>query len=183
MILIRPLKAKDLEAVKKFADLSIGENYYSLEELNDILARSEKNKIMCSFVLVENNQVVGFRLSYPPGNWNKGKGQKLRADLWKIPIEEVGYFQSMFLSDHLQGQGWGPKLSEAAISALKEAGAKAIVTHSWVESPHGSSGKYLRKIGFQSVALHQEYWKEIDYVCSRDGTPCLCTAEEMILRL
>lgn len=80
-------------------------------------------------------------------------------------------------------QGWGKRMSLQAIELLKEAGAQAIATHSWKESPQDSSGKYLRSLGFRSVALHPFYWKEVDYICTRCGKPCLCTAEEMILKL
>lgn len=119
-------------------------------------------------------------MSFPAGQWQKGKGQGLRNDLWKFPLESVGYFQSLFLDDSVQGKGWGAKVSQASIEALKRAGTKAIVTHAWKESPHDSSRKYLRKLGFEFVAEHPLYWNKVDYECTRCGRPCMCTAEEMI---
>jgi ribosomal protein S18 acetylase RimI-like enzyme len=178
---IRPLDHFDLVAVKDFTDITIGKNYFSLAELEENLRQSVKDSVMCSFVLLDaKNQIQGFRLAYPPGTWSKGKGSKLRSDLWKVPLEDVGYFQSLFLSDPVQGQGWGPKLSEASITAMKALGAKAIVTHAWKESPNNSSVRYLSKFGFQTVATHPEYWIDVDYECVLDGKPCRCTAEEMI---
>lgn len=183
MYLIRELTESDLPAVKRFTDQEIGENYYSLEELRLNYLKARKENIQCSFVLEdsESGKIVGLRLSYPPGNWAKGKGSKLRPDLWKIDLERAGYFQSLFLAPQVRGQGWGPKLSQASMQAMKKLGALAVVTHSWVESPGGSSGKYLRKIGFKPVIQHPKYWVDVDYVCTRDGKPCQCTAEEMIL--
>jgi ribosomal protein S18 acetylase RimI-like enzyme len=178
---IRALSQADLPAVKAFTDITIGKNYFSLSELQECYRKSLSNNIMCSFVLVdEDNQIQGFRLAYPPGAWSKGKGSKLRSDLWKVPLETVGYFQSLFLAKEAQGQGWGPQLSEAATAAFRVLGAKAIATHAWKESPNNSSVRYLSKFGFESVATHPEYWIDVDYECVLDGKPCRCTAEEMI---
>ncbi len=178
---IRELELGDLEKVKKFTDIGIGKNYFSITELKENFAKSCSNGVMCSFVLVdEKEQIMGLRLAYPPGSWSKGKGNKLRPDLWKVEIKKVGYFQSLFLSDEAKGQGLGPKLSDAAIAAFKKLGALAVVTHAWKESPNNSSLKYLRRFGFETVATHPHYWIDVDYECSLDGKPCKCTAEEMI---
>ncbi len=111
---------------------------------------------------------------------DQGKGKKLRSDLWKVPSDKVGYFQSLFVSEKAQGEGWGPKLSDAALESFKQLGTLAVVTHAWKESPNNSSIRYLTKFGFESVATHPEYWIDVDYECVLDGKPCRCTAEEMI---
>ena len=178
---IRDLKLSDIEKVKTFTDFAIGKNYFSIDEMKSNFENSSLNGVMCSFVLVDDNEnIMGLRLAYPPGKWNKGKGNRLRSDLWKVAIEKVAYFQSLFLSDEAQGLGFGPLLSEAAILAFKKLGAEAVVTHAWKESPNNSSIRYLGRFGFQSVATHPEYWIDVDYECSLDGKPCRCTAEEMI---
>ena len=178
---IREFQLSDIQKVKEFTDIGIGKNYFSNDELKNCFEKSAEAGVMCSFVLVDShNQIKGLRLAYPPGSWSKGKGNKLRPDLWKTPIENVAYFQSLFLSDEAQGQGFGPKLSEAAIEALKKIGAKAVVTHAWKESPNNSSIRYLSRFGFERVATHVHYWIDVDYECSLDGKPCKCTAEEMI---
>lgn len=178
---IRPLKREDLPSVKEFTDDLIGKNYFSLKELQDVYEKSLFGDTMCSFVLVDDeNRVRGLRLAYPPGRWSQGKGAKLRPDLWKVPLERVGYFQSLFLDSSVRGQGWGPRLSAVACEALKKSGAQAIVAHGWKESPHNSSVRYLAKFGFEKIISHPLYWAEVDYECVRDGKPCRCTAEEMI---
>lgn len=178
---IRALKSSDLAAVKAFTDITIGKNYFSETELEECYRKSFAHGVMCSFVLLDDaGSMRGFRLAYPPGTWGQGKGSKLRSDLWKVPMERVGYFQSLFLSTEVQGQGWGPKLSEAATAAFVSLNAKAIVTHAWKESPNNSSVRYLSKFGFEHVATHPEYWIDVDYECVLDGKPCRCTAEEMI---
>lgn len=177
---IRPLAMNDLHEVKKFTDRTIGRNYFSLEELQECFQKSLAGNVMCSFVLADENGIHGLRLAYPPGSWSKGKGSKLRPDLWKVPADKVGYFQSLFIAPEAQGAGWGPKLSEAAIVCFKKLGTEAIVTHAWKESPNNSSIRYLSKFGFEPIATHPEYWIDVDYECVRDGKPCRCTAEEMI---
>jgi len=183
MMQIRELLRTDIPAIRLFTDEVIGKNYFSTEELEENFRKSRSGDIMCSFVLADEGKIFGLRLAYPPGLWSKGKGSKLRPDLWKTPLEKTAYFQSLFLSLAVQGQSWGPKMSAASIANFKKIGAQAIVTHAWKESPNNSSIRYLTKQGFQSVATHPEYWIDVDYECVLDGKPCRCTAEEMILYL
>ena len=179
------MKNEDLPAVKRFTDREIGENYYSAEELNDVFRRSQFKGVMCSLVLEnEDGEVCGMRLTYPPGQWEHGKGKGLLPAKWPHRLEETAYFQSLFLSSKLQGQGWGGKMSQRALSILREIGAKGVVCHSWKESPNNSSTRYLLKLGFKSVADHPLYWSDIDYNCTRClKPPCQCTAQEMYLDL
>lgn len=183
---IREFQKSDIKNVKSFCDINIGKDYYSEAELEDSQRRSVKNGVVTSFVLVaanDDNKIYGLRLCYPPGQWDHGKGNKISPELWGYERADMGYFQSLFLANTVQGQGWGPQLSERAIQALKQLNAKAILTHCWKESPENSSFKYLNKVGFKSLKEHPDYWIEVDYVCTRDGFPCRCTAIEMILEL
>lgn len=178
------MRRQDLAAVKAFTDRAIGQNYYSAEELAQIFERSRSGSAMCS-LLLENaaGEIHGIRITYPPGGWEKGKGKGLSPEKWGVPFSKTAYFQSLFIDPALSGHGWGGRLSRRSIEILRDLGASAIVCHSWKESPHDSSGRYLRGLGFETVAVHPLYWKDVDYTCTRCGKPCLCTAEEMILRL
>lgn len=183
MLKIRPAQQNDLPRLKEFTDRAIGTNYYSPEELQDILRKSESRGVQYTLVLIDDeaaDQIYGVRITFPPGQWQKGKGRGLSPTLWKVPLSETAYFQSLFIDPAMTGRGLGQKLSLEAIKMLKEAGTRAIVCHSWKESPNDSSGRYLRGLGFEVVATHPLYWKDVDYVCTRCGKPCLCTAEEMI---
>jgi ribosomal protein S18 acetylase RimI-like enzyme len=180
-MIIRELVLTDLPNVQVFTDQVIGKNYFSLAELELNLAKSLSQGRVSSFVLADKNKIFGLRLAYPPGLWSKGKGAKLRPDLWKSSLTDTAYFQSLFLAPEVQGQGWGPRLSAASVAVFKSLNAQAIVTHAWKESPNNSSVRYLQKQGFLSVATHPDYWIDVDYECVRDGKPCRCTAEEMIL--
>ncbi len=186
---IRPLTLEDLPAVKSFTDRAIGDGYYSLPELEKIHQQSlfhagQKDQKMLTLVLsTPEKQIFGVRITYPPGQWSHGKGKGLNPGSWPHPLSETAYFQSLFIDPELTAHGWGKKLSLKAMEALLQIHAKGIVCHSWKESPHDSSGRYLRGLGFQVIATHPLYWKEVDYTCTRCGKPCLCTAEEMYLDL
>ncbi len=181
---IEELKLSDLTALKQFTDHEIGSGYYSTTELEEIYQKSQKNGQMCSFLLKQQGEIFGVRFTYAPGMWKHGKGDGLTVDSWPYPLQDTAYFQSLFLSNKVQGQGWGGKLSARSIEVLKTVGAKGIVCHSWKESPNNSSTKYLQKIGFQKIKEHPLYWQHVNYNCTRCGKPpCQCTAIEMYLKL
>jgi ribosomal protein S18 acetylase RimI-like enzyme len=182
--IIRPLTESDLPEILKFADQNVGLGYFSISELQEIYRRSAKDNKVCSLLLTDGSEILGMRLSYPPGNWEHGKGKGLSPLKWPYPISETAYFQSLFLAPKVQAQGWGGKLSREAIKILKEIGSKGIVCHAWKESPHNSSVRYLEGLGFQSVAEYPKYWREVQYNCTRcKKPPCQCTAVEMYLEL
>lgn len=179
---IVPFTADLVPKVSQFTDIEIGKNYYSLEELYENQKKSmTTDGLLTSFVLTDDtDQIMGLRLAYPPGRWASGKGSKLHPEKWPFQLSEAGYFQSLFLSPLAQGKGFGPKLSAKSIEIFKKVGARGIVTHCWKESPNNSSLKYLEKLNFKTVAEHPDYWIDVDYICSRDGKPCRCTALEMV---
>lgn len=183
---IKPFLPTHIQAVKKFTDIEVGAGYYSLEELQENQKKSvAAGGAICSFVLIDENtnEVNGLRLAYPPGNWDHGKGSQLRPDLWPTVLSETAYFQSLFVSSALQGQGWGPQLADQSLQVFKKLGAKGVVAHCWKESPNNSSLRYLKNMGFQEIIEHRDYWVNVNYVCTRDGYPCRCTAIEMFLPL
>jgi ribosomal protein S18 acetylase RimI-like enzyme len=181
---IRPFLQTDILDVKAFTDQAIGQNYFTQDELKNCFEMSLKDGVNCSFVVADaSKQIKGLRLSYPPGNWSKGKGSKINPDLWGVDRNKVAYFQSLFVDESLRGQGLGPKLSLLSIEAFQKLGAVAIITHAWKESPNNSSTKYLEKFGFNPLAEHPDYWIDVNYVCTRDQNPCRCTAIEMIKKI
>lgn len=184
-LVIRPLLAADLEAVRRFTDREIGEGYFSMRELEGIFERSQAGGVMHSLVLVDNDgEIHGVRITYPPGKWQKGKGQGLSPERWPHRLESTAYFQSIFVSSRLHGRNWGGQMSRLSLERLRSAGAKGVVCHSWKESPHHSSFKYLTKLGFQLINEYPEYWRNVPYNCTRClQPPCLCTAQEMYLDL
>lgn len=147
-IKIIPFSSEKIDEVKIFTDIHIGLNYYSKEDLQEICKKSILNGENSSFLLLKDNQIKGIRLAYMPGNWSKGKGSEgLSPSSWSnFSIDELGYFQSLFLAQDFIGQGWAPVLANLSIAAIKKAGGQGILTHSWLESPNNSSRKYLEKL-------------------------------------
>jgi ribosomal protein S18 acetylase RimI-like enzyme len=184
-VVLRELKGSDFEGVLTFTDTHIGRNYFSEEKLKKLFKASHRNNVNCSFVLEDSEGIKGLRLTFPPGQWSaewidRDTRQPTHPELWQTPADHVAYFQSLFIASQYQGEGWGERLSMASIENLKKLGARAVVCHSWDESPYNSSRKYLLKLGFQPLVSIPHYWKMIDYECTRCGQPCLCTATEMI---
>ncbi len=179
---IESLSEKYISSVKEMTDEEIGHDYYSLIELENILNKNLQLKEVPSFVLIHQNQVVGVRLTLAPMQWEGGKGNGLTPDMWPCDKKDLAYFQSLFIKKRFQQMGWGKTLSLKSIDILKKLGSKGVLCHSWVESPGDSSRRYLRSLGFKSVKQHSFYWKDVDYYCPRCSKPCLCTAEEMVLK-
>lgn len=177
---IIPLDPSWIDAFIAFTDLNIGAGYYRKKDVETLIARNQP--INTSFLLIdEAGQIRGVRVSFPPGKWIDLVGpERLFLSLWGHAPEKVGYFKSLFVDKNLQGQGWGPKLSGLAIQQMKTAGAQAVVTHSWKESPNNSSTRYLESIGFKVLGMQGNFWAKVDYLCTGCNVkPCTCSADEM----
>ena len=183
MVKIEPFDAKWVPQVKEMTDQEIGQDYYTESELFHKVRSSKLNGQIASFVLLDENSVVGVRISLPHGRWEIGKGRLLSENQWPHPKDKTAYFQSLFIKKPYQKKGWGRAMSLKSIEVLKMSGTLGVVCHSWVESPNDSSRKYLQSMGFEPICSYPFYWKQVDYQCPICGKPCLCTAEEMYLDL
>jgi ribosomal protein S18 acetylase RimI-like enzyme len=186
---LRAVKPTDLQDLLRFTDAHIGYGYFDKMTGLHHINNSRKDGVNCSFILLDDQgEIQGLRLSFPPEQWQPSHPKDISPNLWippgsphPIPMENVAYFKSLFVAPKYQGQGWGQKLSQLSLTALQSLGAQAIVTHSWIQSPNNTSNIYLARMGFQTIARHDQFWKEVDYICTRCGNPCLCDAMEMIL--
>ena len=159
-----------------FFDLWSGKNFYTTDDIKEVIDKS----LGASFIARIGTEVAGIRLTYAPGDWFEGYKQVTPGD-WKVSEDKVAYFKSLFVSDSFQKLGIGKNLSSKSIEVLKELGAKAILCHSWDESPGNSSRIYLEKMGFEPVNEHKNFWYEVPYLCVRCRPgPCTCTGVEMI---
>lgn len=178
---LTPLEESKLQEVKDFGDRWIGTGYFSDDELLEIYQASLFEGQSVSYLAYKAQQLVGIRLSLAPKRWDKLITKGLSEGKWRVSRAEVGYFKSLFIASSAQGQGLGKKLSELSQFGLENAGAKAILCHSWLESPKNSSYNYLTSFGFELVTEHEKYWYDVDYHCTRCGPQkCICTAAEMI---
>lgn len=183
MIEYRPLHEKWSEEIIKLADTLVGKDYYTHEIIADQIVRSTWKGQQLSFLAFENKQLIGFRFTSAPTQWTHGRGEALSPHLWPYPQEETAYFQSCFIALDSMGKGIGKGLSQESLRVLRQEKVALVAAHSWKESPHNSSFRYLTKLGFRPLIEYPDYWKEVDYICSLDGSPCRCTAIEMVLEL
>ncbi len=171
-----PLKESDIEEVISFFDRWSGKNFYTAEEVRYVISLSRG----ASFIARVGDEVAGIRLTHAPGAWSN-EYKQISPDKWKVPRSDVAYFKSLFVSADFQKLGIGKTLSSMSIEVLKGLGAKAILCHSWAESPENSSRIYLEKMGFTAVEEHKNFWLEVPYDCVRcKPEPCTCTGIEMI---
>lgn len=177
------MKTEDASAVTAIADVAIGPGYYPESLVIEYIERSCVNNVSQSFVACDGDQVIGFRFTFPPNRWEAGRGKGLSPEKWPASLSETAYFQSCFIDENYMGRGIGKQLSFASIASLRQSGARLVIAHSWKESPHNSSFRYLSKLGFLPVAEYENYWYDVDYVCKLCGKPCVCTAIEMVLDL
>ncbi len=177
-LLIRPVSAADIPAIKAFTDRWIGLDYYAAGELEELLEQSQGASLGA---FASNGEMAAIRLSLAPNSWVEGLGRGVTPSLWRVGPQEMAYFKSLFVSKKFQARGLGVELSLRSIEVLKKLGAKAVLCHSWLESPNNSSQRYLHKLGFEEVARFPKFWYPIDYECTRCAPErCVCTAVEMV---
>lgn len=182
---IRPVIRHDWPQILKLIDEVIGPQYYTANECAEFHHLSQLHNMNCSFVLVDNREVVqGARITFAPGTWIKSMKTKIHPSLWGSPQTKAAYFKSLVIDKKYRGQGWGPKLSAESLKTLRTMNTECVICHSWKESPNNSSQKYLLKYGFKALIEIPDFWIEKDYLCVRCAPDvCRCTAIEMIYKL
>jgi len=181
-----PLQEDLFKSVVELANKLFGPGYMSLGQLEKFFKDTGGEKANLSFVFKNtSNEVIGFRLTYGPNTWQKPLAGKIKYDSsrWGCPENKAGYFWTIGLDSRYQGAGLAKEMSEASANALKAAGAQAILTFSWKQSPGGASQRYLEKFGFKAVHEWPNFWSHLDYECVLCGKNCHCSAIEMIKKL
>ena len=179
-----PLKAEYFAKVIKLGNDVHGDAYLTLEIIEKIHKKSFKDGVNCSFLMLDNEKVVGFRLTYAPTNWAIDKW--CSPELWKLPIEQLCYFKSSTVDADYRGHGIATKMLQASIKAAKQQGAKGGICHTWMQSPSNAAFLYFVKCGGQHLKTYANRWLEDSYagyrciVCGADQY-CHCDAGEMIL--
>jgi len=181
------LEEDDFPRILALGNKIYGDNYLSIPALETTFIKSKIKKRCCSFVLYDGvrakNNLVGFRLTYAPGNWEADAW--CSPESWGVPIEKLCYFKTNTVDPHYQGKGLGSYLLDASKCATRSLGAVAGIAHIWLQSPNNSAFKYFTKNGGELIAVWQNKWTEDARVkgtiCSVCGQHCVCSAAEMIL--
>ena len=179
-----PFSLELFEPIIELIDQESGKGFYTFEDLERYLLLSTVGEHCTSFVALDGQRVVGLRLTLAQSSWRNEYLEKLSQKKWPKPFTKTAYFKSNFISASYRGKGIGTALSRFSLDVLKTLGYEAVLCHSWVESPGNSSQKYLKKLGFMPVAIHEKFWFEVDYECVRcHPEKCVCCATEMLLIL
>jgi len=177
---IREMRGEDASEVVKFADRWIGLGYFNHADILDYLDRSEKDGHVSSLVAFCGGELAAIRITLAPGKWID-LGLDVCPEKWGVEEESVGYFKSLFVAKKYQQKGLGRKLSKASMEKLVQMGAKAVVCHSWLESPDNSSQLYLKSMGFSAVKNYPLFWHDVGYFCTGcEKRKCVCSAVEMV---
>lgn len=160
-----------------------GDGYLTLGIIQNVLDKSIRNDLNCSFVIYDNEKLVGFRLTFAPENWDIDKW--CTPSLWGVPPENVCYFKCNTIDENYRGQKIGRHLLEASIEVTKKMGATAGVCHTWMQSPGNVAYSYFIGCGGEFVKIHPNRWFEDGqngYNCILCSYDCHCDASEMILK-
>lgn len=183
---IYTLEEEDFSKIIKLGNKVHGKNYLDEEAIEKTLSKSLSKGFNCSYVAYDTERggkLIGFRLTYAPGNWEIDKW--CTQNLWGVPPEKICYLKCNTIEADYRRQGVGSKLLSKSIEAVKKMGGVAAVTHIWMESPGRGAMKYFAKAGGRFVRLHPNRWLEdciiSNYRCVHHGDYCTCSAAEMIL--
>jgi len=181
------LWSHDFMRIQMLSDLVNGKDAVSFASLEEALRRGIDQGLNCNYVVYDKspdqNKLVGFRLTYAPGMWEPTKYHS--PDKWKVDPIRVCRFNSVAVHPDYRLRGIGRQLMEKSIETAKQLGAKAGVTHVWMESPDNSAYEYWARLGGELVRIWPNKWaeeyKERKVICAADGENCACTGAEMIL--
>lgn len=161
-----------------------GDNYLTMDSLNQIYQKGWHNAINASFVAVYNRQVVGFRLTFAHSQWQPDKW--CTPSRWTTDSNKVCYFKCNTVDPRMQGCGVGSELLRLSSAQAKAQGAVAGLAHIWLASPGNSAFKYFSKNGGELIRKHPDKWlyaaKYENYDCPVCPSLCHCIAAEMLLK-
>ncbi len=181
---IVPLALRYHAAVIALGNQVHGDNYLWPRALVKMARKGHSRGINANLVALADDALIGFRLTYAPGNWQPDRWCSVTE--WGIPVEQLCYFKCNTVAEGWRGSGLGGELLRRSIDAVQRQGARAGITHIWMQSPGNAAYRYFVKAGGTLVKIHPRRWNEAchsdGYVCVRCGSDCHCDAGEMILR-
>lgn len=182
VITYREMSESDFEQIIALGNHVHGDGYLNQTNIKEWFAKGLKNGVNSSFVAYDENKLVGFRITYSAGNWTLDKWST--PSKWRAAEDEVSYFKCNTVDADYRGFGIGSRLLKDSMGALVAQGAKAGVSHLWIQSPGNSAVKYFTKCGGELVQEHPDKWHEDSkngYDCILCGFDCHCSAAEMII--
>ena len=181
---LKPYQSEDAAALLALANSVHGAGYLNADSLSEMAKLGLASGLNANFVVFQDATLVGYRLSFAPGNWQPDHWCSTK--LWPVPAEQMAYFKSVAVAPAYQGQGIGSRMLRASIEVLKRQGALAGLAHLWMQSPGNSAVRYFSRAGGKLLAVHPDKWLALSrqsagYDCPVCGEACHCTAAEMVL--
>ena len=87
-----PLNRKLFSQVIELIDRESGTGFYSRDELEHYFFLSTVDEVCTSFVAVQNNKVIGLRLTLALESWQSEYSGKIDKNLWPAPYKNIAYF-------------------------------------------------------------------------------------------
>ncbi len=176
------LTPDDFEQVIRLGNLVHGDGYLSVENLTRWHQQGIVNNINASYVAYIDEQLVGFRITFSAQQWQEDEW--CSTELWPVTIKNTCYFKCNTVIEKHRGLGIGGKLLKLSISAAKQQGALAGVSHLWQQSPKNSAVAYFTRCGGKLIKVHPDKWladSKQGYCCTLCGYECHCSAAEMMI--
>ncbi|MCJ8340305.1 MAG: GNAT family N-acetyltransferase [Pseudomonadales bacterium] len=181
-LIFRHLAPDDFDAVIKLATQVHGEGYIDAQVLKKWFSQGIFNEINASFVVFDDNNLIGYRITFSATQWSIDKW--CTPVLWDVEPDKVCYFKCNTVTEAYRGLGIGPKLLALSSQAVQEQGALAGIAHLWQQSPGNSAVNYFTKCGARYIKTHPSRWNEdckTGYICTICGDDCHCDAQEMLI--
>jgi GNAT superfamily N-acetyltransferase len=181
-VIYLPLTPDFYSQVITLANNVHGQGYLDDEKLMSWVNKGIKNTINSSFVALNGNKLIGFRITYASSQWLIDKW--CSPLLWNVDSSHCCYFKCNTVVHDSRGFGIGKKLLYLAVDAAKKQGAQAGISQLWKQSPNNSAVSYFRQCGGELVNSHPGKWNDDSkhgYDCVLCGYDCQCEAAEMII--
>ncbi|XQW84347.1 GNAT family N-acetyltransferase [Thalassotalea piscium] len=181
-IIYREMTPEDFNAIVILGTQVHGEGYIDNTIIKGWYQKGIHHNINASFVAYAKDKLVGFRLTFSAQHWDIDSW--CTPELWQIPSEQVCYFKCNTVDENYRGYGIGSQLLNLSISAAKQQGALAGVSHLWRQSPGNSAVIYFSKCGGKLIKNHPDRWNELSqqgYQCPVCDLYCHCEAAEMMI--
>lgn len=183
-IIYAPLQPEHFDGVVTLGNHVHGDNYLSLDSLASMFEKSFHGEINASWVALDDEKVVGFRITYAHSHWQPDKW--CTPERWQVPADKVCYFKCNTVSPDYQGCGIGSTMLSHSIDSARQQGALAGLAHIWLASPGNSAFKYFSKNGGELIKKHPDKWRYEalyeGYDCPVCDGVCACEGAEMLLK-
>lgn len=181
-IKFKEMQPDDFTQVITLATEVHGEGYIDQTKIKKWFNQGITAQSNANFVAYDGKKLVGFRITFSPNNWVIDKW--CSPSHWHISPNDVCYFKCNTVNQDYRGHGIGSRLLALSIDAVKKQGAKAGVSHLWMQSPGNSAVKYFTKCGGVLIKEHADRWNSLSkagYMCPICDDNCHCSAAEMLI--